>query len=94
MCQTTEAFDEYQLENAKLRKRVFDDNLLADDDTKTKYYLYMSFFRLFLAWLSASFQNGPCSVLQQFLMILMKLCLNLGYQDLGYRFGVHYSTVL
>ena len=30
---------------------------------------------------------------QQFVMILMKLCLNLGDQDLAYRFGVNQSTI-
>ena len=29
----------------------------------------------------------------QFVMILMKLCLNLGDQDLAYRFGVNQSTI-
>ena len=37
---------------------------------------------------------GCCSPFEQFLMVLMKLCLNLGDQDLAYRFGVHQSTVL
>ena len=30
---------------------------------------------------------------QQFVMILMKLCLNLEDQDLAYRFGVNQSTI-
>jgi len=70
------------------------------DDTKTKYYtglpsyeLLQVIFGLVIIGLPASFQNGPCSVFQQFLIVLIKLRLNLGYQDLGYRFGVHYSTV-
>ena len=33
------------------------------------------------------------SVFQQFVMVLMKLYFNLGYQDLGYQSGVHYSTM-
>ena len=36
------------------------------------------------------FRDSP---FEQFVMVLMKLCLNLGDQDLAYRFGIHQSTV-
>ncbi|XP_065915688.1 uncharacterized protein [Dysidea avara] len=92
--------DRYQRGNVKLRKKAVDDDFLAGDDTKTKYYIGLPsyeflkvVFGLVIIGLPVSFHNGPCSVFQQFIMVLMKLRLNLGYQDLGYRFGVHYSTV-
>ena len=91
--------DKYQQENTKLRLKVIGDDFLVDD-VKTKYYtglpsyeLLQVVFSFVTIGLPNSFQNGPCSVFQQFLMVLMKLRLNLGCQDLGYRFGVHYSTV-
>ena len=39
------------------------------------------------------FSGCSCSPLQQLLIVLMKLRLNLGDQDLAYRFGIHQSTV-
>ena len=40
-----------------------------------------------------SFLGGPCDVFEQIMMTLMRLRLSLGIHDLGYRFGVHESTV-
>ena len=91
--------DKYQQENTKLRLKVISDDFLVDD-VKTKYYtglpsneLLKAVFSFVTIGLPECFKNGPCSVFQQFVMVLMKLRLNLGCQDLGYRFGVHYSTV-
>ena len=94
--------DKYQLENAKLCLKVSDDFLV--DDVKTKYYTGLPSNELALLkavfiisfvtiGLPECFINEPYSFFQQFVMVLMKLRLNLGCQDLGYRFGVHYSTV-
>ena len=37
--------------------------------------------------------GGPCGFFEQIIMTLMRLRLDLGIRDLGYRFGVHESTV-
>ena len=39
------------------------------------------------------FSGCSCSPLEQFLIVLMKLRLNIGDQDLAYRFGIHQSTI-
>ena len=57
------------------------------------YELLQVIYHFVICGLPQSIYNGPCSAFQQFLMVLMKLCLNLGNQDLAYRFGVHQSTV-
>ena len=47
-------------------------------------------------FLSPSMESGNRSVLslfQQFMIVLMKFRLNLGDQDLAFRFGVHQSTI-
>jgi len=82
-----------------LRLKVISDDFLVDD-VKAKYYtglpsneLLKTVFSFVTIGLPECFKNGPCSVFQQFVMVLMKLRLNLGCQDLGYQFGVHYSTV-
>ena len=69
-------------------------------NVKTKYYTGLPSYELLQVififgtiGLPASFQNGPCSVFQQFLMVLMKLWLNLGCHNLGNQFGGHYSMV-
>ena len=52
----------------------------------------MAIFR----YVSALVMSGPRTTLtafQQFLMVLIKLRLNLVDQDIAYRFGVHQSTV-
>ena len=40
-----------------------------------------------------SFGSSSCSVFEQFLMVLIRLRLNAGVQDLGYQFNIHPSTV-
>ena len=82
--------DKNQQENTKLRLRVVGHDFLVDD-VKTKYYtglpsyeLLQAVFKFITIGLPVSFQKGPCSVFQQFLMVPMKLQLNLGCQDLGY----------
>ena len=78
---------------------MINDNFL-DDNEKVKYYTVLQSYELLqiiyhfvICGLLQSIHSGPCSAFQQFLLVLMKLCLNLGNQDLGYRFGIHHSTV-
>ena len=42
---------------------------------------------------SSLFSGCACSPFQQFLIVLIKLRLAIGDQDLAYRFGIHQSTV-
>ena len=47
---------------------------------------------LVISGLPDSFAASSCSVFDQFLLVMMRLRLNV-VQDLGYRFDVHPSTV-
>ena len=92
--------DRYERENKRLSSKAINDEFLAEDDEKVKYYTGLQSYELLqiiyhfvISGLPQSIHNGPCSAFQQFLMVLMKLHLNLGNQDLAYRFGVHQSTV-
>ena len=64
-----------------------------------KYYTGLPTFTTLMAiftFVSMSLEDNSRTVLshfQQFLSVLMKLRLNLGDQDLGYRFGVNQSTI-
>ena len=72
---------------------------LQNDDAKVKFYTGLQSFATLMAifrYVSAPVMPGPRTTLttfQQFLMVLIKLRLNLVDQDIAYRFGVHQSTV-
>ena len=75
--------DKYQQENTKLRLKVISDDFLVDD-VKAKYYtglpsneLLKAVFSFVTIGLPECFKNGPCSIFQQFVMVLMKLRLTL-----------------
>ena len=80
-------------------KSVTRDSLVNDDD-KVKYYTGLPSFEVLnplIEFVSvgvpSSFLGGPSDVFEQIMMTFMRLRLNLGIRDLGYRFGVHESTV-
>lgn len=72
---------------------------LKHDDAKVKFYTGLPFFKTLMAvftYISAHVVSGPRSSItkfQQFIMVLMKLRLNLTNQDIAYRFGIHQSSV-
>ena len=76
-------------ENAPLDKKEFEDN-----DGKVKFYtglpnlyILMSLFEFITPYISHTHLNSLTSF-QEFILTLMRLRLNLGLQDLGYRFGI------
>ena len=83
----------------KLNTLNFTRASLRDDDAKVKYYTRLSSFAVLIAlfnYLSVSVEISNCSALslfQQLMLVLMKLQLNLGGQDLAFRFGVNQSTI-
>ena len=91
-----EKLHELQLQGQKKSSFI---NELENDDTKTLYYTGLNSFKLlttiFNALLPALHQDPrfKVSLKEQFIITLMKLRLNLGIQDLGYRFGVSKKTV-
>ena len=68
------------------------------DDLKVRFYTGLPNFSTLMAVIAHVSANvsstlGSLSVFTQILLVLMKLCLHLGDQDLAYRLGVHQSTI-
>ena len=91
-----------QLESAnqKLSAKMLSRESLCDSDAKVQYFTGLQsyeilelVFELVTSGLTDSFASSSCSVFDQFLLVMMRLRLNLGVQDLGYRFDIHPSTV-
>lgn len=72
---------------------------LKENSNKLKYYTGLPSYSIFMVIYNfvspfiASHGHSALPKLQQFVMVLMKLRLNLGDQGLAYRFGVHQSTI-
>ena len=73
---------------------------LGGADERVKFYtglpsyvILMAVFNFVSAHIPESCRLNSLTNFQQFLMVLMKLCLNLFDKDLAYRFGVSQSTV-
>ena len=82
-----------------LEDRVLTQQSLLDDDKKVLYYtglpsysVLQSVFSLVVKGIPDSCDSG-LGIFNQFLITLMKLRLDVGEQDLAYRFGINQSTV-
>ena len=91
---------ELEKERDSLSSNVVCEANLVEDDSKVLYYtglpsyaLLKVVFDFVTVGMPSTSSDGRCSKFQQFLIVLMRLRLNLGVQDLGYRFGIHASTV-
>ena len=90
-----------QKEVQLLKDRPMSVGFIRGDDKRTKFYTGLTTFFLFqtvfdsVAPLVQLFQKmtGKLTLMDEFLMVLMKLRLGLLNEDLGYRFGVSNSTV-
>jgi len=91
-----------QLESTykKLTPNVLSRESLHGSDDKVQYFTGLQsyeilelVFELVTSGLPESFAASSCSVFDQFLLVMMCLHLNVGVQDLGYRFDIHPSTV-
>ena len=85
-------------QNVKLSTKVFTESLLLAENKTVKYYiglpsyeLLKTAFEFVTIGLPSRFFSSSCNAFEQFLIVLIELCLNLG--DLAYRFWVHQSTV-
>ena len=86
--------------NKKLSAKVLSREGLCNSDAKVQYFTGLQsyeilelVFELVTSGLPDSFASSSFSVFDQFLLVMMRLHLNLGVQDLGYRFDIHPSTV-
>ena len=90
-----------ELEDAKCKLNALNSSQasLSNDDSKVKYYTGLPSFAVLLAVFnlvkSGVEVTSRCvlSPFQQMILVLMKLRLNFGDQDLAFRFGVSQSTV-
>lgn len=82
-----------------LSERVINLRTLENDDKMVKFYIDLPSFLVLKAVFAFVSKGLPekhsfrCSYFDQFLLTVMKLRLNAGDQDLGYRFGINQSTV-
>ena len=90
-----------QTEVHNLREKVegltLNETTLSTNDEKVRFYTGLSSYLVFIGLFSHMQEHirdiQGISKFQQFFMTLMRLRLNLSYQDLGYRFSVHISTI-
>ena len=73
---------------------------MVDNDKMVKYYtglpsyeVLKTIFDLVIIGVPSSRSASSCSLFQQFLIVMIKLHLNLGDQYIAYRFGVNQSTI-
>ena len=84
---------------SKLGELLLSEESLRDNDVKVKYYTGLPNFATLMVlfnFLVPCVENGNRNVLsrfQQMIVVLMKLRLNVGDQDIAFRFGVNQSTV-
>ena len=91
----TEEFDFMKYSN---KPKPFDEDYFKNDDEKTRFYTGLPSFEVlkktfnfvapFVARRSTTLKN-----FQEFILVLMKLRINVPYQDLAYRFEISVSTV-
>lgn len=84
-------------DNDKLKPYVMNEDTLKDDNEKVRYYTGLTNWYV-LSYLFSYVHpylvsRTSLSPFQQLLLTLMQLRLALPLQDLGYRFGIHPSTV-
>ena len=73
-----------------INKQILTKESLKDYDAEVEYYTGLPSFTI--SSLSENKSRATLSHFQQFLMLFMKLQLNLGDQDLAYKFSVNQSV--
>ena len=104
--ETTEELDKVKMSEIKLStkidalsERIINQLTLENDDKMVKYYTGLPSFSVLKAVFDFVKKGLPenqflgCSHFDQFLLTVVKLRLNIGDQDLAYRFGINQFTV-
>lgn len=102
-CMLSEEYQKCQDDKALLKSQcdrvAMTKEHLRDDDKKVKFYTGLPSYTVLLAVFNliapriTDHQRHTITKFQQFMMVLVKLRLNLTEVDLGYRFGIDQSTV-
>ena len=89
---------EYLFREGHLSQKPFTEEYFVDDDERVRFYTGLTSFDVLKVtfnfikpFITRKSLNLP--VFQEFILVLMKLRLNVPYQDLAYRFNVSLSTV-
>ena len=89
-------------ENKRLKevitRQALDEQSFEGNDKKVKYYTGLTSFATLMAMFNfispfISKSQFGLPLFQQYLVVLIKLRLNIANQYLGYQFGVHHSTI-
>ena len=84
-------------ENSKLRQRVFSSSLVVGNDAATKFYTGIPSYGVFVLLFTflSPYVNAPWCLSKddEYFLTLVKLRLNLLFQDLAYRFGISVSSI-
>ncbi len=93
-----ELTNENQMLKAAIDRQTLSEQFFKDDDNRVKFYTGLPSFTMLMALFVfvspfVDISRTALPPFQQFLMVLMKLRLNLGNQYLAYQFGIHQSNV-
>ena len=93
----TAEFD-YLFNDTRLSQKPFTEDYFAGDDEKVKFYTGLPSFDILKTTFEfiKPFVTRRCLTLtlfQEFILVLMKLRLDVPFQDLAYRFDISLSTV-
>ena len=81
------------------KSKVLNEDFFKDDDEKVRYYTGLTNWNLLILVIQfvqpylSTHHRSALSPFQRVILTLMRLRLGLSGQDLGYRFGIHSSTV-
>eukprot|EP00795_Rhopilema_esculentum_P017032 gene17032-8540_t len=94
----TEEFDYAFKEREKCVNDVFSEEYFCEDDGKVRFYTGLPSFDVFKATYEfvspCVTRNSPSTTkFQEFILVLIKLRLNVPHQDLAYRFDISVTTV-
>ena len=96
-CTQTAEFD-YIFSNKNCKEKPFDEHYFANDDAEVRFYTGLPSFEILKKTFNfvaphVKRQSLHLNKFQEFVLVLIKLRLNVPHQDLAYRFDVSLTTV-
>eukprot|EP00112_Aurelia_sp_Birch-Aquarium-sp1_P005651 Seg1643.5 transcript_id=Seg1643.5/GoldUCD/mRNA.D3Y31 product="hypothetical protein" protein_id=Seg1643.5/GoldUCD/D3Y31 len=86
------------MSNITIRSKAFDESYFMNDDAKVRFYTGLPTYDVLLTVFDFikhydSRKSSALSSFQEFILTLMKLRLNVPFQDLSYRFEISVATM-